>query len=130
MSPPSSRSRPWIPLACLLAAVGVALGAFGAHALRERLEGAGELANWETAVRYQVWHALALAFFGLYEERRRAPAFVGWAFVVGAVFFSGSIYLLALGIAKGVVWPFTPLGGTLLIVAWVVLGVSSLRGRG
>jgi len=119
--------RDWIPLACFLAAVAVALGAFGAHALRERLEAAGQLANWETAVRYQVWHALALLFLGLFGERRRVPAFVGWGFLIGSVLFSGSIYLLALEIGKAVVWPLTPLGGSLLIAAWLTLGVSTLR---
>ena len=118
----------WIACGALLAASGVALGAFGAHARRDRL-GAEELASWDTAVRYQMWHALALVLLGALGVRRPPPAFVGWGFLAGSVCFSGSIYLLALGIGKSVVWPLTPLGGSLLIAAWVVLGAWALRGR-
>ena len=120
-------SKPaWVAWGALLAACGVALGAFGAHALRERL-GAAELANWETAVRDQMWHALALVLLGALAERRVPPAFVGWGFLAGSVCFSGSIYLLALGIGKSIVWPLTPLGGVLLIASLLTLGVWALR---
>jgi len=123
-------SHRWIGIASLVAATGVLLGAFGAHALKERLEAAGELANWQTGVRYQMWHALALAFVALLSERRRVPGFVPWAFLVGTACFSGSIYLLALRLGTSYVWPFTPLGGTLLIGGWLVLAASALRFQG
>lgn len=119
--------RNWIAWGAFLAASGVALGAFGAHALRERLTAADQLPNWETAVHYQVWHALALVLLGLLAERRAPSAFVGWGFVAGSLCFSGSLYLLALGIGKGVVWPLTPLGGSLFIAAWLTLGAWALR---
>ena len=119
--------------AALVAAVGVGLGAFGAHGLEERLAETGGRANWETGVRYHVWHALALLAYGLAAEGRRRdalpplPRFVSWCFLIGILFFSGSLYLLALDLGRGVVWPFTPLGGTLFLVGWVAWAVALLR---
>jgi uncharacterized membrane protein YgdD (TMEM256/DUF423 family) len=118
--------RTWIAVAALLAAAGVACGAFGAHALEARLD-ADALANWRTAVRYQVWHALALFLFALLRERHPGSNLPGWCFLVGAVLFSGSIYLLSLDVGASFVWPLTPLGGSFLIVGWVALAVQQLR---
>lgn len=104
--------------AALLGLAGVALGAFGAHAMKVRL--APEMLEvWDTAVRYQAWHALATLgamLFALHDPDGRLLA-AGWAFVAGTVLFSGSLYLLALtgGRAFGMV---TPLGGGLLILGW------------
>ncbi len=119
----------WIAWGALLGGSGVALGAFGAHALKERLAAGDMLPVWETAVRYQVWHALALLALAALAERRAPPAFVGWGFVLGSALFSGSLYLLALGIGKPWIGPVTPLGGSLLIGAWCTLGVWALRSR-
>jgi len=112
----------WIPIAALWAAAAVALGAFGAHALRETLEATDQLENWRTGVRYQVWHALAILLVCVL-RRERPAGLAPWLFLVGSALFSGSIYLLALEIGSSFVWPFTPLGGTLLIAGWVVLAV-------
>ncbi len=116
-----------IALGALSAGIGVALGAFAAHALHDRLESAGQLANWETAVRYQVWHALALVLVGILRERRGGLGFSAWAFAAGTLLFSGSIYCLALGVLRSVMGPVTPLGGALLLAGWLALAWSAFR---
>ena len=113
----------------MLAALAVVLGAFGAHALEEALTERDQLANWDTAVRYQMWHALALVLFGLLREHRALPRFIGWGFLAGAVLFSGSIYALCFRFLPGLMGPATPLGGALMIGAWIALGVSCARSR-
>ena len=117
----------WLGTGALLAGLGVALGAFGAHGLKDRLVEAGMLENWHTAVRYQVWHALALVAVGLWRRTKSGGSAVGWCFVVGALLFSGSLYGLCLGGPSGVLGPITPLGGLLLLVGWGLLALEALR---
>lgn len=119
-------SSKWIAAGAVLVALGVGLGAFGAHALKDRLVEAGQLDNWKTAVDYQVWHGLASILFGIHLRHARSPAFIGWAFCLGVPLFSGSIYGLCLG---GPSWlgPVTPLGGSLWIAAWITFAVSAWR---
>lgn len=110
----------WIQLAAALGALGVVLGAFGAHALKARLD-ADMLAVWSTAVQYHLLHAvalLALALFGAATGRAITPAALG--FTAGILLFSGSLYGLALG---GPRWlgPVTPLGGLCFIAGWGLL---------
>ncbi len=95
---------------------GVALGAFGAHALRERLS-PELLAVFETAVRYQMFHALALLGVALLAPR---ASVAGWLFVAGTVLFSGSLYGLAL---SGSRWlgAVTPVGGLCFLAGWAAL---------
>ncbi len=119
--------RSWVAVGCVLAGSGVALGAFGVHALRERLEAADQLENWRTAVRYQVWHGLALVLVALVRERVGRPGFPAWAFLVGSVLFSGSIYCLALDVLRPVMGPLTPLGGAFLIAGWGTFAWQMLR---
>lgn len=116
----------WIAVGAAIVAVGIGLGAFGAHALKDRLVEAGQLENWHTAVDYQVWHGLGAILFGLYSRKSRITSFVGWGFVLGVPLFSGSIYGLCL---DGPRWlgPITPLGGSLWIGAWSAFAVGSLR---
>ena len=115
----------WIAFGAVLMALAVGLGAFGAHALRERLEPA-QLEVWRTAVLYHGLHALGLIAFGLYVRRDRASPLVGWALLLGVLAFSGSLYALALG---GPRWlgPVTPLGGTLFLFAWSLWAWCALR---
>jgi uncharacterized membrane protein YgdD (TMEM256/DUF423 family) len=108
----------------VLGASGIALGAFGAHALKASLEAAGGVGVWETASRYQLVHASALlGFAGWLRASAQPPGTCAtWAvrlWAGGTVLFSGSLYGLALGAPHwlGVV---TPLGGTALIVGWVL----------
>ena len=116
-----------IALGASLCGLAVVLGAFGAHALKESLEASGQLANWHTAVRYQVWHGLALILCGALAPRVRVGRAIGICFCAGALLFSGSIYGLALGGPGAVLGPITPLGGLLLIVGWALLASSALR---
>lgn len=115
-------------LGAILAGLGVAAGAFGAHALRDRLEPAS-LTTFETAARYQLFHALAIILAGERAARSpsRAAEIAGNIFVAGILLFSGSLYALALGgpRALGVI---TPLGGLAFMSGWVVLALS-YRGR-
>lgn len=118
MKQPSSS---WIlPLAAFLGLTGVALGAFGAHALRELLP-TRTLEAFTTATRYQLLHAIALlALVGLPILQLRERAWVARLWGVGILLFSGSIYLMA---ATGWRWlgPVTPVGGGCLIGGWGVL---------
>ncbi|HEX6070022.1 MAG TPA: DUF423 domain-containing protein, partial [Longimicrobiaceae bacterium] len=102
-------------------------GAFGAHALRERLP-SSLLAIFETAARYQMYHSLALLVVARTVEvwPGRLTRFAGWAFVVGIVIFSGSLYLLSV---TGIRWlgAVTPLGGVAFLAGWAMLGAAGLR---
>jgi uncharacterized membrane protein YgdD (TMEM256/DUF423 family) len=108
--------------------LAIAAGAFGAHALRARLAPAS-LAIFETAVRYQMYHALALLAVAWASTRwpGALPQWAGWLFVAGTVLFSGSLYLLAL---TGVRWlgAVTPLGGIAFLAGWICLLLSVRNG--
>jgi uncharacterized membrane protein YgdD (TMEM256/DUF423 family) len=112
------RARTLILVAALLGAAGVALGAFGAHGLRSRLD-AQQLAVWETAVKYHLIHAVALLTLGLSPHAPQLRG-AGWCFAAGIVLFSGSLYGLSLG-GPRLLGPVTPLGGLALIAGWVWL---------
>ena len=122
------RPGTWIALGALSAALAVACGAFGAHALRMRLD-AAQLDIWKTAVLYHALHALALILFGLFRGRFAATNFAGWAFLAGVLLFSGSLYLLA---TTGQRWlgAITPLGGIAFLLGWLILAWQAWRGRG
>ena len=107
----------------LLAGIGVVFGAFGAHALEARLT-AERLATFETAVRYQMLHALAILAAALLGGERAALA--GLLFLVGIALFSGSLYLLVL---SGTRWlgAISPLGGVAFIAGWGVLALAGYR---
>lgn len=121
-------------IGAIYGALGVALGAFGAHGLHGRLE-PRDLEVFETAVRYQLFHAVALIGVGLLCAQLRttdratavgAADLAGWLLTIGVAIFSGSLYLLvATGVRKlGMV---TPLGGLALIAGWVSLAVAAWR---
>lgn len=101
--------------------LAVALGAFGAHALRSRL-GGEMLATWRTAVEYHFWHALALVLVGVLALQRPATALAvsGAAFAAGVLIFSGSLYALALS-GERALGAVTPIGGVLLLCGWAAL---------
>ncbi len=120
--------RLFFALGALSAGLGVALGAFGAHALKARLS-PDMLAVWETGVRYQIVHALALLAVAWAATRWPGTAVhtSGWLFIAGTLLFSGSLYVLSL---SGVRWlgAVTPLGGAAWIVAWLCLAWGAWRG--
>ncbi len=119
--------RFFIGIGALLAGLSVALGAFGAHGLRDTLS-PEDLATFEMGARYQMYHALALLAVAWAYARWEAPLVqvAGWLFVIGILIFSGSLYALVL---TGQRWlgAVTPLGGVALLAAWVVLAWSAFR---
>ncbi|MBC8353362.1 MAG: DUF423 domain-containing protein [Planctomycetes bacterium] len=132
------RDRHILLAGSVLGGLGVALGAFGAH----WLEGAVEqwdlapdeqlkrLATWEVAVRYQMYHALALIAVGLLATRTHSSHLVWVAklFIAGVTIFSGCLYVLVLTGIK-VLGAIVPIGGTCMIVGWILLAVSAWRAR-
>ena len=111
----------------VLGALGVVLGAFGAHALHGTLDEAA-LRLWHTAVEYQLWHATALLFVSLALPPSRLRTAGAMAFAVGIVLFSGSLYALALG-APRIVGAITPFGGIALIAGWLAAALCVARSR-
>jgi len=109
------------------AGLAVAAGAFGAHLLKPVLDTA-MLGVFETAVRYQMYHALGLCIVAGMGERDQRLPIVGWLFVVGIVLFSGSLYLLSL---SGIRWvgALTPLGGAAFMAGWAVLAWTVVKQR-
>jgi uncharacterized membrane protein YgdD (TMEM256/DUF423 family) len=116
--------RLFVTVAALSGLIAVAAGAFGAHALRERLS-PEYLAVFETAARYQMYHALALIAAAWASTRWPGPViqWSGWLFIIGTVLFSGSLYALALSGAR---WlgAITPLGGLAFMAGWLCLALS------
>ena len=113
----------FLVLGSITGALSVMIGAFGAHALKQHLESINRTAVFETAVKYQFYHALALLLLGLLAlklENNRMLDYAGYAFVAGIIIFSGSLYILCLtNVGK---WgAVTPIGGLALIAGWVFM---------
>jgi uncharacterized membrane protein YgdD (TMEM256/DUF423 family) len=117
----------WFVVGAVLSGLGVILGAFGAHGLKTRVT-PDLLVIFETGVRYQMYHALALLALGLAAARWSSPWFnaAGWLFVAGIVIFSGSLYVMTF---TGARWlgAITPLGGLAFILGWAALALGALR---
>lgn len=122
-----AQARWVIQMGSVLGLLGVGIGAFGAHSLRARLEAAGRMDTFETAVRYQFYHALALILVGvltqLLANNPAALKSLNWSaysFVAGTLIFSGSLYYLCL---SGVNWlgAITPIGGLFFLAGWALL---------
>jgi uncharacterized membrane protein YgdD (TMEM256/DUF423 family) len=111
---------------------GVALGAFGAHGLRDVLAQQGTQHAWETAVHYQLIHALALLGAAIWLQLPSAgvaKARIGWAavaWIAGIFLFSGSLYGLALG-GPRFLGPITPLGGVAFLLGWSCVIAAALK---
>jgi hypothetical protein len=130
-----------ILLGSISAAIAIALGAFGAHGLLKHVESGlmdmKMVQSFETAARYQMYHAIALVLlgiimksFGEHKQLNRAK----WLFIAGTICFSGSLYLIATRNVIGWVnwqWigPVTPIGGLLFMAGWVVIIVHFLRSK-
>ena len=118
--------RVWIGLGSLAGLTAVAMAALAAHGL-EAL-GPARIAMVRSGVQMQGWHALALLACGLWAPRGgRLADCAGAAFLLGLLLFCGAVYALALGEVR--IGPLAPVGGTLLMVGWALLGVSVLRAR-
>jgi uncharacterized membrane protein YgdD (TMEM256/DUF423 family) len=134
----SSVSRRWIAIGAVLGGLGVAFGAYGAHGLSGFLESRGytgddlhhRVAIFETAVRYQMLHAIALVLTGLGLQHKESSWWrsAAWAFLFGVLIFSGLLKVLTFA---GPQWNWlgaiVPLGGVSLIVGWAALAVGAIR---
>ena len=117
----------FLAIAGWLGALSVASGAFAAHALKDSLT-VKALEIWETATKYQMYHALALILVALLLTRTEIAStslnIAGWAFIIGIVLFSGSLYAVSL---TGIKWlgAITPLGGLALIIGWICIAIAA-----
>jgi uncharacterized membrane protein YgdD (TMEM256/DUF423 family) len=120
-------TRTFFALGALLGGLGVAAGAFGAHALQTRLA-PDRLELFELAARYQMIHALALIAAAWAAERWPSGLTTasGWLLVVGVLIFCGTIYALAFG-APRILGAVTPIGGLSLILGWLLMAVAAFR---
>lgn len=123
----------WIATGLVLMIFGIILGAFGAHSVKTLVSDEKLLVAFETAVRYQLIHALAfliIPFILKYFQLISKTAY--WLLLIGVILFSGSIYLLVVRDIEAAEWlrfagPVTPIGGLLLIAGWIVLLVKVVR---
>lgn len=120
--------------AFVLGAITVAMGAFGAHALKAYLP-EGALTIYETALKYQFYHVFALAITAILYEKYPNQSLInaGACFIVGMILFCGSLYLLTLRAASGIEWlrfvgPVTPIGGLGFIAGWLQLAWGVKKG--
>lgn len=120
-------TRIFLAIAAVFGGLSVAAGAFASHALREKLSERA-LQIFETAARYQMYHAIALLLVALLLSRADFPqptlVAAGWAFIIGVAIFSGSLYALSLTDVK-VLGAITPLGGAAFIAGWVCLAIAA-----
>ena len=118
----------WLRIGAIFGAIGVTMGAFGAHGLKDRLD-AYSLGIFETAVRYQMYHVPALLTVALLDIVGRGGftlQLAGWSFTVGILIFSGSLYLLSvLGSNYRWLGAITPIGGLFLILGWIALAIAA-----
>jgi uncharacterized membrane protein YgdD (TMEM256/DUF423 family) len=122
MSRPASAAP--LRIAAFLAFVGVALGAFGAHALKDQLAAGGRVETWHTAVFYHLLHGVALFALAV-SGRRHAVTF--WSWLTGVILFSGSLYGLCLLEKARWLGPVTPLGGLAMLIGWLALIIRPPR---
>jgi len=126
-------SKHFILFGIVLAVLSVILGAFGAHGLKGQIE-PSSLDSFRTGIRYQMFHALGLILFASMNSviQSGLGRLGAWAFVIGTVFFSGSIYLLTTSKVTGigmtsVLGPMTPIGGVFLIIGWFLFMFAVLK---
>lgn len=135
----SKWGKPFLITASLFALIAIILGAFGAHGLRGALDGS-QLSAFETGVRYQFYHALALFIVVILSRSTnrvlsRPLTAAGLFFIAGMILFSGSLYLLScrevLGIVglSSILGPITPLGGLCLMIGWLCVFWDCLKNQ-
>ena len=114
-------------IASLIGVSTIVLGAFGAHALQETLS-VNELKSFETAVRYQMYHVIVLLFVNSFSGFvLKDKNTISYLFFAGILFFSGSIYVITLGVNPKSIWFVTPLGGLFFILGWLKMGISYFK---
>ncbi|AOK92724.1 DUF423 domain-containing protein [Paenibacillus sp. SEL1] len=116
-------------LGCIVMFLAVALGAFGAHALKKRLS-ADMLSIFQTGIQYQIAHGLGLLLLGVLADSLVHSSLIvtaGWVMLVGILLFSGSLYALSIsGVRK--LGAITPLGGLAFLASWVIVIVAVVQG--
>jgi uncharacterized membrane protein YgdD (TMEM256/DUF423 family) len=117
----------WLRVGAIWGFLAVAMGAFGAHGLKDRLNALGQAANYETATQYHMSCALALlavGLLGLWGRSGPANSIAGWTMFVGSIIFSGTLYALAV---TGQRWlgAITPIGGVLILIGWSALAIAA-----
>ncbi|WML24444.1 DUF423 domain-containing protein [Neobacillus sp. OS1-33] len=121
--------KAFIIIGAINAFIAVALGAFGAHGLKDKLD-AYYLDIWKTGVTYQMFHAIGIMIIGLLIEKVAAasPQFTwaGWLMLAGIIFFSGSLYVLSLT-KIGILGAITPIGGVCFLAAWILIVVGAVK---
>ncbi|MBM7714431.1 DUF423 domain-containing protein [Siminovitchia sp. FSL H7-0308] len=120
--------KTFIILGAINAFLSVALGAFGAHGLENKLE-PKYLEIWKTGVQYQMFHAMGLIAIGIISGKIGASSLLswsGWLMLIGIILFSGSLYVLSTSGIK-VLGAITPFGGVAFLVSWVLLIVFSIK---
>ncbi|AZU65165.1 DUF423 domain-containing protein [Neobacillus mesonae] len=120
--------KTFIVIGAVNAFLAVALGAFGAHGLKDRLD-AHYLEIWKTGVQYQMFHATGLLVIGLLFGKAAASSLFswsGWLMLIGIILFSGSLYLLSLT-KIGPLGAITPIGGVCFLAAWILLIVGAVK---
>jgi uncharacterized membrane protein YgdD (TMEM256/DUF423 family) len=125
----SETSKPisFVSIGCVLMAIGVALGAFGAHGLEELLERNGQADTFETAVKYHFYNSLGIILIGI--MCRMHPGSYkrsGWLILIGTIIFSGSLYLLCFT-GLTILGAITPIGGVLLIIGWLFAAKDAFK---
>lgn len=110
--------------------LSVLLGAFGAHILKEKLD-VGALNNFETGVKYQMFHVLAILLIYSFQKIKETHKLrISFIFILGILCFSGSLYVIAIGFVKATnIWFVTPLGGLLFLIGWMYLSIVFFRKR-
>ena len=127
----NNNQRRYYIIGSVLILTGIILGAFGAHALKQLLIDFSEkIVSFETGVRYQMYAGFSFLFLGLIESKFNVKLIANF-WLIGTIFFSLSIYLLALnpllGDSFSFLGPITPIGGLLLIVGWLILVLKLIK---
>ncbi|MEL7500131.1 MAG: DUF423 domain-containing protein [Planctomycetota bacterium] len=128
----------WVTVGAVMAAIGVAMGAFGAHGLQSFIDRIAEtdpelaarrLDNWKTAAMYQMLHSIGLVLIGIAASRDKNVWFTiaGWTMTIGILVFSGLLYLLVLTEVR-ILGAIVPIGGVSMIVSWLALAVGAVQG--
>ncbi|SDN00822.1 DUF423 domain-containing protein [Bacillus sp. OK048] len=120
--------KTFIIIGAINAFLAVALGAFGAHGLKDRLD-PYYLDIWKTGVQYQMFHAIGLLVIGILLGKVAASSYFtwsGWLMLIGIIFFSGSLYILSLT-KVGILGAITPIGGVCFLAGWVLMIIGTVK---
>ena len=119
----------YLLITSIVGGVTIILGAFGAHALQEILD-VNQLKSFETGVRYQMYHVLALFFVNTYGGFTvKNKIWISNLFILGIILFSGSIFAISFGIEAKHIWFITPIGGLFFILGWFLMAILFVKKR-